>query len=213
MKNQYPLMIDLTDQPCLVVGAGDVATRKIESLLAAGAHVTVISPHASERVRKWAEDGRLVWRKEEFVDQDVSPFVLTVAGTDNPAVNLAVYEAVKASHGWINIVDRPDLCNFIVPSVVQRGKLVIAVSTSGASPGLARRIKGKIEQMIGQEYEGYVDFLADMRRRVLEEIPEPHVRRQIFQRLLDESYVEADEQQRMEMAERLLTDARESGET
>ncbi len=204
MRHYYSLIIDLTGRPCLIVGGGEVACRKIESLAAAGAAVTVISPDLLPQARALADAGTITWRKERFASQDVSGYTLVVAATNQPEVNQAVYRAVKACGGWINIVDRPDLCNVIVPSAVQRGKLMISVSTSGASPGLAQKIKQEIERAYGPEYESYVDFLADMRQRVLAEVADPKRRREIFRRLLDDAYLTASDEQRKHMAAALL---------
>ncbi|MBO8163799.1 MAG: bifunctional precorrin-2 dehydrogenase/sirohydrochlorin ferrochelatase [Brevibacillus sp.] len=212
MRKQYPLMLDLTRRSCLVVGAGEVAARKIESLLAAGASVTVISPEASPQVAKWAAEGRIDWKRTPYTDQDVSGYALVIAATNRPEVNLAVHRAVSACGGWINVVDRPDLCNFTVPSVVRRGRLVIAVSTAGASPSLARKIKQRLEGTFGAEYEGYVDFLAEMRQRVLTQIDDPLKRKQIFRRLLADAYLYASDEQRDQMAAALLAAELTEGE-
>ncbi|MFM1652325.1 bifunctional precorrin-2 dehydrogenase/sirohydrochlorin ferrochelatase [Brevibacillus sp. B_LB10_24] len=211
MKKQYPLMIDLTGRDCLVVGGGGVALRKAASLAAAGAIVTLISPELHPDLAEMVACGQVHWRKEPFGGQDVSGYDLVVAATDQPEVNFAVYQAVAANRGWINIVDRPDLCNFIVPSSVHRGKLVISVSTSGASPALARKIKQKIEQEFGPEYEQYLDFLAQMRRRVLAEVENPEKRRQLFQQLLDDAFLHASKEQQNQMAEALLERCKTGG--
>jgi precorrin-2 dehydrogenase/sirohydrochlorin ferrochelatase len=211
MRTFYPVMLDLTGKSCLVVGGGEVAARKIESLLQAGAAVTVISPEVVESVKEWAEAGRLAWRKERYQEQDVRGFALVVAATNQAEVNLAVYQAVKAADGWINIVDRPDLCNYIVPSVIQRGNLVISVSTSGASPSLAKKIKQRIEREIGPEYESYLEFLAEMRQQVLKQVADPKQRKELFQLLLDDAYVSADDEERYKMAAILLQETKERG--
>ncbi len=205
MQKYYPLILDLTGRACLVVGGGEVAARKAESLLEAGALVTVISPDGLPAFERWAEEGLIEWRREKFSPgQDVSAYTLVVAATNHAEVNLTVYEAVKRSNGWINIVDRPDLCNFIVPSTIRRGKLVISVSTSGASPGLASKIKQKIDQEYGPEYEGYVNFLAEMRHRILHEVNDPKRRRAIFRQLLVDDFLTATDEERRRMVEALL---------
>lgn len=211
MKKQYPLMLDLTNRPCLVVGAGEVAVRKIASLLAGGAVVTVISPEADPQIAEWAEQGQLKWLRTSYSGQDVRGYALVIAATNQPEVNLAVHQAVSSCGGWINVVDRPDLCNFTVPSVVRRGKLVIAVSTSGASPSLARRIKLQLEAAYGAEYADYVDFLAEMRQHVLTAVNDPGLRKQIFRRLLEDTYLHASDERRWEMAKALLAEVQVDG--
>lgn len=208
MRNQCPLMLDLTERPCLVVGAGRVAERKINTLLQAGAAVTVISPEASWQIAQWAEEGRLCWQRQHYVDQPVEAYQLVIAATNDPAVNLRVHDKVIACGGWINIIDRPDLCNVMFPSVMQRGKLVISVSTTGASPSFARKVKKKLEQEYGSEYESYMEFLTEMRQRVMMEVSEQAERRRIFQQLLDERFVFATDEQRLQMATALLAEVR-----
>jgi len=204
MNKNYPIMLDLTGRSCLVVGGGKVAARKIKTLLHSGAKVTVISPQAVPSVAQWSEEARITWHQEEYVSQDVRDYAFVFAATNRPEVNLAVYEAVQKHGGWINIIDRPDLCNFTVPASVHRGKLVISVSTSGASPGLSRQIRKKMEEDYGSEYEGYVNFLADVRELVMTEIAEPNKRKEIFTSLLDESFVTATEAERYRRVAALL---------
>lgn len=204
MESYFPIVIDIHAKRCLVVGGGEVATRKVDSLIRAGADVTVVSPEAGESIQLWATEGKLIWRKQPFSDRDAAGFAFVIAATNISSVNHAVYEAVKRSGGWVNIVDRPDLCNFILPSVVHRGKLTISVSTSGASPGLARKIKQRIEREIGPEYEEYVEFLATIRHQVLSEISDHSQRKRIFRELLDSRFVEAADQERYEMAAELV---------
>lgn len=212
MQKHYPLMLDLTGRNCLVVGGGEVAARKVESLLEAGAMVTVISPDGLSIMSEWASQGLINWEKRRFTDEDeVSRYSLVVAATNHPEVNLSVYTAVTRVGGWINIVDRPDLCNFIVPSTVHRGKLVISISTSGASPGLAHKIKQQIEQAYGHEYEDYVDFLAEVRHRVLQTVKDPKRRRSIFRQLLNEEYLTATEEERNLMVSALLDSTNQEG--
>lgn len=210
MQTHYPIMLDLTGRRCLVVGGGEVAARKIESLLQAGAEVTLISPDVVPMIAAWATEEKVNWLQEKYDRElhQVEGYALVIAATNLPDVNLAVYEAVKAAGGWINIVDRPDLCNYIVPSVIHRGKLVISVSTSGASPSLAKKLKRRIEEVIGPEYESYLEFLAEMRLLVRKEVGDPKQRREIFQRLLDDEYVIASDEQRYQMAADLLREMR-----
>lgn len=204
MQTHFPLILDLTGKSCLVVGGGEVATRRIESLLHAHAEITVIAPEVSQEIAEWSQLGKVSWQQVAYSSQAVTAYTLVVAATDHPEVNYAIWEAVHNAGGWINIVDRPDLCNFIVPSMVQRGKLMIAISTSGASPGLSRKIRKKVEAEYGLEYESYVEFLAQIRQRVMQTVTSAGVRKQIFQELLDERFVQATDEERYLMAEMLI---------
>jgi len=162
----YPMFANLTEKPCLVVGAGKVAERKIASLLSSGARVTVVSPTCTSGIQKWSDEGRLTLHLRSFSPEDVREMTIIIAATDAAAVNLAVHEACLP-HQWLNIVDRPDLCSFFVPAVVERGDLQVAISTGGANPGLAKKMRRQLEQWIGPEYESYTLFLREMRQQVL----------------------------------------------
>ncbi|MGZ0052370.1 precorrin-2 dehydrogenase/sirohydrochlorin ferrochelatase family protein [Brevibacillus gelatini] len=162
----YAMMVNLENKRCVVVGGGQVAERKIASLLAAGAAVSVVSPACTAAIREWEQAGRLTLWQRPFVPADVAGAVLVIAATSDPAVNLAVYEACDPQQ-WVNVVDRPDLCSFTVPSVVERGDLTVAISTGGNNPGLAKKLRRQLEAWIGPEYEDYTLFLGKMRRRVL----------------------------------------------
>ena len=212
MQKYYPLMLDLTGRFCLVVGGGEVAARKVESLLEAGAIVTVISPDGLQIMDEWTAQGLIQWEKRSFmIDEEVGKYTLVVAATNHSEVNLSVYTAVTRVGGWINIVDRPDLCNFIVPSTVHRGKLVISISTSGASPGLASKIKQKINHDFGPEYEGYVNFLAEIRQHVLQTVDDSKRRRAIFRQLLDEEFLTATDEERNLKVAALLDQSEQEG--
>ncbi|MGG1658553.1 precorrin-2 dehydrogenase/sirohydrochlorin ferrochelatase family protein [Brevibacillus sp. NRS-1366] len=184
----YPMMVRLHQKRCLVVGGGQVAERKIGSLLAAGADVAVVSPSVTDTIQTWMHHGKVVVHPRSFVPQDVQGAVIVIAATSDPAVNLAVFKACLP-HQWINIVDRPDLCTFTVPSLVERGDLQIAISTGGHNPGLAKKLRRQLEQWIGPEYEGYTLFLGEMRRQVLALALNEADKRAILSELLDDRFL------------------------
>ncbi|WP_409177598.1 bifunctional precorrin-2 dehydrogenase/sirohydrochlorin ferrochelatase [Brevibacillus fortis] len=185
----YAMMVNLQNKRCLVVGGGQVAERKIGSLLAAGADVTVVSPSCTATILEWAHAKKLMVALRPFTSQDVDEAVLIIAATSDPAVNLAVYEACRP-HQWINIVDRPDLCSFTVPSVVARGDLQIAISTGGNNPGLAKKMRRQLEAWVGPEYEDYTLFLGSMRRQVLSLAVSEADKRAILAELLDDRFLQ-----------------------
>ena len=161
----YHIAVKLKEKKCLVVGGGKIAQRKIQSLLRAGADVTVVCPHHTPLIEKWVEQKRIFLYSREFLPSDVLDMSIIIAATDKPKVNLYVYEVTHPNQ-WINIVDRPELCNFIVPAVVERGSLKIAISTGGSNPGFAKKLKFQIEEMIGSEYAEYVEFLGIFRKEI-----------------------------------------------
>lgn len=185
----YPMMVNLHNKPCLVVGGGRVAERKIGSLLAAGASVTVVAPFCTEAVEAWALEGRMALARRPFAPEDVRDAVIVIAATSDADVNLSVYQSCQP-HQWVNIVDRPDLCTFTVPSVVERGDLQIAISTGGHNPGLAKKLRRQLELTVGPEYEEYTRFLGEMRRRVLALPLAETKKRAILAQLLDDRFLD-----------------------
>jgi precorrin-2 dehydrogenase/sirohydrochlorin ferrochelatase len=163
--NFYHIAVQLKGKKCLVVGGGKIAQRKIQSLLRAGADVTVVCPQYTPLIQHWEEQKRISLYPREFLSSDVLDMNIIIAATDNPKVNLRVYELTDQSQ-WINVVDRPDLCNFMVPAVVERGSLKIAISTGGTNPGFAKKLKLQMEKIIGPEYEEYVNFLGTFRKEI-----------------------------------------------
>lgn len=189
MKHFYPMMVDLTGRRCLVVGGGSVAERKTVSLLGGGANVVVVSPDVTPGLQLLAEQGEITYHARPYRRGDAAGCTLVIAATDREEVNLAVCEEARARGAWINVVDRPDLCNFTVPSTVRRGQLQIAVSTGGASPTLAKKIRRELEETYGPEYAVYLDLLKEMRRRIQETVSDAAVRHQLMARLADEEWM------------------------
>jgi len=183
--NYYPAYLDLRGRPCLVIGGGVVAERKTLSLLEAGAVVTVLSPTLTPKLRTLADSGAISHAQKTFEEQDLSPAFLVIAATNDARVNSSVAQACRNKRILVNSVMTPEESSFIVPSVVERGDLVIAVSTSGASPALARKLRQELETTYGPEYGLFLAKLSALRTRVLEEIPEESKRRAIFQAIVD----------------------------
>jgi precorrin-2 dehydrogenase/sirohydrochlorin ferrochelatase len=164
----FPIFLKLTARPCTVVGAGDLAESKIESLLTANARVTVIAPHANARITVLADSGEITLHPREYADGDLAGQFLAVAATDNPAVNRAVFAEAEASGVLINAVDDPPFCDFYFPSVVRRGDLQIAISTAGASPALAQRLRKEINAILPLDAGDWLTELGNLRREVLQ---------------------------------------------
>lgn len=164
----YPIFAVIEHLPCLVVGGGPVGERKVLDLLDAGADVTVVSEDLTPALATLAEQGRIHYRKEAFRPEHLEGMVLVVGATDDPEVNARVSAAAKARGIWVNIVDAPALCTFIVPAQIRRGPLTVAISTGGASPALARRLREELEALFGPEYGPYLELLRAVREKVLE---------------------------------------------
>jgi precorrin-2 dehydrogenase/sirohydrochlorin ferrochelatase len=183
----YPIAIDITGRKCLVVGAGEVAVRKVRSLLEAGALVTVIAPEVDPRLAEM--DGVEVLARE-YRQGDAAGSALAFAATDDRSANAAIADDANASGALVNVVDDPDLCSFIAPAVVRRGDLLIAVTTSGKSPALSRRIRMEIEERYGPEYAAFVDLMGELRDAVKAAHKSQKEREAIFSRLLDSGILE-----------------------
>jgi precorrin-2 dehydrogenase / sirohydrochlorin ferrochelatase len=171
----FPIFLKLTARPCVVVGAGNIAEGKIESLLQAEAQVTVIAPDALPRVQEWAAAGQLTWLQRRYQHGDLSGAFLAVAGTATPEVNRAVFAEASASDVLCNAVDDPPFCDFYFPSVVRRGELQIAISTAGESPALAQRLRKEINAQLPLDVGEWLQELGRLRREVtaVEPIGEP----------------------------------------
>ena len=183
MGRYYPVMLDLARVDCLVVGGGRVAERKVESLLEVGAKVTIIAPRVTDELAKLAQAGHVQHVRRPYSAGDVGPFRLVIAATDDARLNAEVAGEARRAGLLVNVVDCAPESNFIVPAVLRRGELVIAVSTAGASPAQARRIRERFEEEFGPEWGPYLGLLEEVRPLVLANWPAGLPRETVFQRL------------------------------
>ncbi len=156
----YPVNLVLDGRPCLVVGGGTVAARKVEGLRACGARVHVIAPRVCDEIRGWPD---VTVEQRSYRPGDLGGYWLVVAATDDRQVNGAVYAEGERSHVWVNGADDPEHCSFTLPSVLRRGALVVSVSTSGRSPALSSWLRRRLEAEIGPEYEVLLELLSSER--------------------------------------------------
>ena len=178
-----PVFLDVRDRKCLVVGGGDVAARKCALLLRAGARVTVVAPALGPALAADVAEERIAHRAGSFAPQDVVGVALVIAATDDDAVNRAVAAAAKAQHTPVNVVDQPALCSFIMPSIIERAPLVVAVSSGGASPVLARLLRARLESLIPAGYGRLAALAAAFRNEVKAHF-KPSERRRFWERVL-----------------------------
>jgi len=168
----FPIFVDLRDVPVVVVGAGEVAERKVSALLEVGARVTVIAPDVSPAIEAWASAGRLALERRPYQAGDLRGARLAYAATGVEEVSRDLRVEARAEGVWLNAVDQPDLCDFISPSVLRRGDLTVAVSTNGRAPGLAKQIREELESHFPNDYARVVASAAAGReRRRAGEIP------------------------------------------
>lgn len=185
-SSYYPLMLNVMGQPCFVVGGGAVAERKAQGLLEAGARVTMVSPSFTPQLEVWEQQGRLTLVREAYRCgmPEVREALLLFAATDNHEVNEAVCLEARALGKLVNSADDAEGSGFIVPAVVRRGKLLLTVSTSGASPAVARKVREQLEQSFGEEYEVYLDLLHELRLWVQANVSGTQVRQEMFRHML-----------------------------
>ena len=165
----YPIFLELQGRSCLVVGGGSVAERKIEKLLEADAEVTVISPAVSDRLHAWIEAEKICHKARAYEFGDLAPFQLAFVATDDAAVNAAVKREAEERGIWVNAADDPAHCDFILPSVLQRGELVVAVASGGSSPALSRAIREELEHYFTEDYATLSEIVAEVRREIKEQ--------------------------------------------
>lgn len=190
MRKYYPMMVNLAGKRCLVVGGGSVAERKVGLLLESGAAVEVVSPTATARLAALSQAGRIRLRRRPVRSSDLAGAFLVVAATDDARVNREVAERVRSAGGLVNVVDDPEACSFLVPSVVRRGDLTIAISTGGGSPALAKKLRHRLEETIGPEYEAFLATLRELRDRARQVIADPARRQAIYRRAVESDLFE-----------------------
>jgi uroporphyrin-III C-methyltransferase/precorrin-2 dehydrogenase/sirohydrochlorin ferrochelatase len=178
----FPVMLRLEDEPCLLVGGGAAALQKLRALRKAGARVTVVAPRIAPPVARLAA----TCLRRAFRASDVRNRAVVVAATDDPAVNRRIHAACRARRVPVNVVDVPDLCTFIVPSVLRRGPVTVAVSTGGASPSLARALRRRLEALLPRSLGTLARDLARERRAAKSGLPPGPVRMRLLRRLARE---------------------------
>ena len=164
----YPAMLDLADRDALLVGGGEIAAQKARPLLDAGVRLRIVAPALTAALQARVDAGEASWEAREVRPGDVAGAAVVVCATDQRAVNRAVFEEASAAGIPVNVVDDPELCSFIVPSVVRRGPLQVAISTGGRSPALAKFMRLHLEQAIGEEFGLLAELAGRMRDRARE---------------------------------------------
>ena len=170
----YPLIADIKNRPVLVVGAGNVGVRKINTLLDAGAALTVISTDCPESIRSLSETHKVKLIERDYQEGDCRGFFLVIGATNDRSTNELISKECEENGILVNIVDVPELCSFYVPSIVDRGALKIAITTSGKSPAFARELRKELEQHFGPEYESFIERIGEMRDIIKLQYPDDH---------------------------------------
>lgn len=164
----YPVFLDIQGKPVVVVGGGHVALQKLTNLVDAGAQVTLISPELTPEVQNYVDDGKVMHIKREYEDGDMDGYFLAFVATDDGKINKVVADEARSKGIWVNAVDDVPNCDFIMPGVIRRGELVVAISTSGLSPAMARKVREGLEEFLGEEDAALLDLAADVRKELNE---------------------------------------------
>ncbi|HLM30575.1 MAG TPA: bifunctional precorrin-2 dehydrogenase/sirohydrochlorin ferrochelatase [Solirubrobacterales bacterium] len=181
----YLACLRLTGRNCLVVGGGEVGLEKVEGLLACDGRVTLVAPEAVPELAELAAEGSITWDRREYRDSDLDGKFLAIAATADTDVNIAVYDGAERRTMLVNVVDVPSLCNFILPAIVRTGPLAIAISTAGASPALAKRMKREIAAAYGEPYARLAVILNDARGWAKATLPTYRDRKEFFEGIVN----------------------------
>jgi precorrin-2 dehydrogenase / sirohydrochlorin ferrochelatase len=185
-KRYYPLFLDISERDCLVVGGGKVGARKAKALLAAGARVVVVSPVMDAALEALLPNERLFLKKRAYRSSDMAGVFLVIGATDLAELNRRIKRDAQAAKALCNVADQPQLCDFILPAVVNQGDLAVAITTAGKSPALAKRLRRQLQAQFGSEYAELTTLLGVIRTRLLAAGHDPEGHRRVLNALLDE---------------------------
>ncbi|MGZ6706465.1 MAG: precorrin-2 dehydrogenase/sirohydrochlorin ferrochelatase family protein [Solirubrobacteraceae bacterium] len=182
----YIACLKLSGRRCLVVGGGEIGLEKVEGLLACDGDVTLLAPEAVPALQELAAEGSIAWERREYAGiEDLEGVFMVIASTDDTDVNIRIYEDAEQRAMLVNVVDVPPLCNFILPAIVRTGPLAIAISTAGASPALAKRMKREVSDLFGEEYARLAVMLNDARGWAKGTLPTYQDRKAFFEGIVN----------------------------
>ncbi|MBW2019362.1 MAG: bifunctional precorrin-2 dehydrogenase/sirohydrochlorin ferrochelatase [Deltaproteobacteria bacterium] len=209
----YPVNLDVQNKECLVVGGGRVGERKVMTLLECGARVTVVTTLATERLQALASEGDIDLKTRGYEPSDLEGKFLVIGATDTEDINEKISQDAAKRGLLCNIADRPAACSFVLPAIVQQGDLLIAISTAGKSPALAKRIRQDLEKEFGPEYAVLLNLMGAIRQRLLSTGKSPEAHKQMLERLLDEGLLVMIRDNRIQDIDNLLKDVLGEGYT
>lgn len=186
----YPVNLNVQNRKCLVVGGGSVGTRKVQTLLECGAAVTVVSRKMSEDLKKLSAEAMLRLEERSYRSSDLERMFLVICTTNDKKLNLRIHSDAEKRNMLCNVADVPEACNFILPAIVTRGDLIIAVSTSGTSPAFAKKLRKDLEKQFGLEYAVFLKLMGAIRKRLLAEDHDPEAHRHLFEKLIQQGVLD-----------------------
>jgi precorrin-2 dehydrogenase len=181
----YIACLKLRGRKCLVVGGGEIGLEKVEGLLACDGDVTLVAPEAEPELTQLALEGSIRWEQREYRPEELEGTFMVIACTDDTDINIGIYEDAERRAMLVNVVDVPPLCNFILPAIVRTGPLAIAISTAGASPALAKRMKAEVSDLFGEEYAQLAIMLNDVRGWAKGTLPTYQDRKAFFEGIVN----------------------------
>jgi precorrin-2 dehydrogenase/sirohydrochlorin ferrochelatase len=181
----YIACLRLSGRRCVVVGGGEVGVEKVEGLLACDADVTLVAPEAKPTLAQLALEGSIRWERRRYEEGDLEGALIVIAATDDTDVNIRVFDDAERRAMLVNVVDVPPLCNFILPAIVRTGPLAIAISTAGASPALAKRMKREISELFGEPYAMLAVLLNEARGWAKATLPTYQDRKEFFESIVN----------------------------
>jgi len=202
--NYYPFFFELKDKMALVVGGGKVAQRKVETLLAYGSLVNMVAKRLTSRLEELVERGEVHYIGKDFDEKQLDGMALVFAATDDKKLNHKVSEAARMRGMLVNAVDQPEDCNFIVPAIVRRGDLVIAISTTGKSPALAKMLRERLELQFGYEYEIFLILIGKLRKKILSMGYSQEKNSRIFNEIVRSDIIKALEEKNLRRVEEIF---------
>ncbi|HJQ39125.1 MAG TPA: bifunctional precorrin-2 dehydrogenase/sirohydrochlorin ferrochelatase [Thermoanaerobaculia bacterium] len=180
----YPIFLDIENREVLIIGGGNVCARKAETMMKYGARVTVVSPEFTDEIEEWAREGKLAIQRKHYEESDLEGANIVIASTDDTGVNEQIAADCRKRKIPVNVVDVTPLCEFIVPAIVDKGSVHIAISTEGKSPALARTLKEDLQRLIGPEYAEVNDVLGTLREEAKRVLPTDVDRKRFFDGIL-----------------------------
>jgi precorrin-2 dehydrogenase/sirohydrochlorin ferrochelatase len=191
MKKYYPVNLDITNRRCVIIGGGDVAERKAERLIECGAQVTIVSPLLTPLLEERKKARQIVHVDKDYEEKTLHGAFMVIGATDRNEINAQISQDALSLGILVNIVDDPDKCNFILPSLVQQGDLSIAISTGGKSPALAKKLREDMQQQYGPEYQVLLRIMGSLRKKVLTQSYAPEDNKALFVDLVHSDILQA----------------------
>ena len=190
MTTYYPIYVELHEQPCIVIGGGNIAEGKVEGLLTAGAQVTIISPSLTSHLHTLVEQNKVAYISRTYQHGDLAGAFMVICATDQAEINHQVWQEASANRQLVNVVDDTPRCNFIAPAILRKGDLNIAISTGGKAPALAVRLKERLQKEIGPQYARFLELSGQLREPLARNIPDFEARKKLWYELVDSDILE-----------------------